>query len=266
MKTSNEPDMTNEITRRQWVLRLGEMAVLAGVSGFVPAGSTLLFGDEQDYATLPPGLYLPSAENLVRVLGHGHSPSAPPAGSETDYVQPGFSAAPQFFSPEEFRIITRFVETLLGKVPPDALAQTVRWIDLWFHSAAEVREAARHLDPLHRAVAVAYFGEAPVRELETADSAAVARNGFAALHKLSTEEHQIGFSALDAAKQEQVLQTLSAAPVDSAQHKFFELIRNEAIRGYYTSEDGIKELDYKGNAYYPYCPGCELMPAKNSDQ
>jgi len=44
---------------------------------------------------------------------------------------------------------------------------------------------------------------------------------------------------------------------DSSLQKFLELIRNEAIRGYYTSAAGLKELDYKGNTYYPYCPGCE---------
>jgi gluconate 2-dehydrogenase subunit 3-like protein len=265
VKIPDAPDMKNEVTRRQWILRLGEMAVLAGVSGFVPAGATHLFGDEQDYATLPPGLYLPSAEHLVHVLGHTHALHPSPAGSETDYVQPGDSAGLQFFSPEEFRLITRFVEILLGKVSPDALAQTSHWIDLWLHSSEEVREAARHLDPLHRALAVQYFGEASVRGLETANNAAIVQNGLVSLQNLCREEHQSGFTDLDAVKQEEVVRRLSEAPIDSAQHKFFKLIRNEAIRGFYTSADGIKELDYKGNAYYPYCPGCELMQAKPPD-
>jgi hypothetical protein len=39
--------------------------------------------------------------------------------------------------------------------------------------------------------------------------------------------------------------------------KFFETTRTEIARGYYTSAQGLKELDYKGNWYYAACPGCE---------
>jgi hypothetical protein len=39
--------------------------------------------------------------------------------------------------------------------------------------------------------------------------------------------------------------------------KFFGTTRTEAVRGYYTSVEGFKELDYKGNWYYAVCPGCE---------
>src|SRR5438270_655404 len=38
--------------------------------------------------------------------------------------------------------------------------------------------------------------------------------------------------------------------------QFFELMKREAIRGFYTSRAGLKELDYRGNAYYARSPGC----------
>src|SRR3954462_10588983 len=107
MKTPDPMVTTTEITRRQWLLRLGEMAALAGISGLVPESAACALGSEEQYASLPPGLYEPSAENLVHVLGKGHRMS-PPAGSETEYVQAdAFATGPQFFSPDEFRIITR---------------------------------------------------------------------------------------------------------------------------------------------------------------
>ena len=249
-------DLVTQITRRQWLLRLGETVALAGVSGLVPESPLRFFGDEP--RPLPPGLYEPSADHLVRALS-GHHPTAPPAGSETDYVQAGASHPLQFFSAEDFSTITHFVSTLLGDVPPNALNEVAHWVDLWCYSAQGVREAARNLDPLHRALAAAYFGEASVNEIEAADPAAVARQGLTDLNRFCRDEHGKPFASLAVSEQQDVVRSISTGQ-DSSLRKFFELIRNEAIRGYYTSAEGLKELDYKGNAYYPYCPGCESTP------
>jgi hypothetical protein len=46
-------------------------------------------------------------------------------------------------------------------------------------------------------------------------------------------------------------------PQESALRRFYDLVHREAIRGYYTTRVGLRELDYKGNAYYAECPGCE---------
>ena len=153
--------------------------------------------------------------------------------------------------------MTRIVEIMLGNIDPDALAQTTQWIDLWFRSADGVRTAAQHLDPLHRALAVAFFGEATVRELETADPAAVAREGIPAWNKLSVEKHAHAFLDLSAPQQEEFVRSIAAEPSANSSRKFLEAIRGEAIRGYYTSAQGLKELEYKGNAYHPSCPGCD---------
>ena len=270
------PDPIDDLSRRQWLLRLGELVALAGVSGLVPESAAALLSARQDAESsataLPPGLYDPSQEHLVHALSSGGAKWSPPPGSETDYAQPSqLSFQPQFFSADEFRVVTRFIEILLGNVDPAALSQAAQWFDLWLHSAAGVRAAAQHLDPLHRILAVAVNGEESLRELETADPQAVARAGLAALHDLSVQAHGHEFLQLTTPQQADLLTSVATAQPGAAQpdvalaaaaqfnplRKFFEITRTEAARAYYTSAAGLKELDYKGNAYYTDSPGCE---------
>jgi hypothetical protein len=256
-ETSSQAD---DLSRRQWLLRLGEMVVLAGVSGLVPESAAALLGTEQGAspvaAALPPGLYDASPEHLVHALSSGNKKWSAPPGSETEYVQlnsPPFQ--PQFFSAEEFSVVTRFVEILLGNADSTALAQAMQWFDQWLYSAAGVRAAAQHLDPMHRLLAVAINGEESVRELETADPQSVARAGLAALHDLSLQVHGQEFLQLAPSQQIDLLISAGTAQPGNPQRKFFEIA--QAIRGYYTSAAGLEELDYKGNAYYGDSPGCE---------
>jgi hypothetical protein len=250
--------LINDVTRRQWLLRLGEVVALAGVSGLVPEASTLLFAAQEGQAALPPGLYLPSSDELVHALSAAHKPFTPPVGSETDYAVPVTgNYTPQFFSADEFQVVTRMAEILLGNIDATALAQATQWIDLYVQSSKAVLEAAQNLDPLHRAVAVAYFGESSVKELETADPQRVAREGLAALSKFCSQNAGQEFLKMDTNQQIEVLRAASTSE-DLALRKFFVLIREQAIRGYYTSAAGLHELDYKGNAFYGECPGCEV--------
>lgn len=253
----------DEITRRQWILRLGEIAALAGISGLVPG--TVFVDAQQEDANLPPGLYTPSADDLVHALSSAHR-SHPPVGSETDYAQPSASPfQPQFLSLDEYRVVTRAVEIVLGGVDPTALAQATQWIDLWLYSSQGVREMARHLNPLHRSLAVAYFGEKAVTDLERQDPAVVVRKGVAAWNAWSVEKHGNVFLDLGAADQTDVMKAIASLPPDSLLRESWEIIRSEAIRGYYTSAQGLKELDYKGNSYYPECPGCPGLMEKTGD-
>ena len=258
MSLQKPTDVPDEFTRRQWLLKLGQVAAVAGFSGVVPELATVLANAEgQQMTGLPPGLYYPSAEHLGHALGHIGSIRAVPRGSETDYVQLASSPFhPRFFSDQEFQIVKRVVEILLGKVDAVALSQTVQWLDLQFYSLAGVREAALHLDPLHRGLAVAYYGEGAVREMETADPQTIVRSGIAALQQLSNEQYGQGFERISEPQQSRLITTVSAAEQDTPVRKFFEAVRSEAIRGYYTSADGLRELDYKGNWYYAVCPGC----------
>jgi len=249
-------EASNEVTRRQWLLILGRLAALAGFSGVVPEFAAAV--PDAKVQPLPPGLYYPSQEHLSHALGDLGGMHTIPPGSETDYVRPSSTPfRPQFFSDEEFKIVTRLAEVLLGKVDSGGLSQAAQWLDLYLYSAAGVREAALNLDPLHRALAVAYYGESAVRELETADPQTVVRSGLAALQQFSMEQYGQGFLQVDESRQIKILTTISAAKPDSPLRRFFEATRTEIARGYYTSAQGLKELDYKGNWYYATCPGCE---------
>jgi hypothetical protein len=183
---------------------------------------------------------------------------SPPLGSETEYFTPTLLPYhPQFFSPKEFSDVIRIIEILLGKVDAVALSQAAKWFDLWLHSAAGVRAAAQRLDPMHRSLAVAFYGEAFVRELESTDPSSAARTGLRALYELYQHTYARDFTALTGAEQVDLVTSVAKVSPGNPLRELFELTRTQAIRGYYTSAAGLKELDYRGNAYYGDCPGCE---------
>lgn len=249
-------DTTDDLTRRQWLLRLGEMVALVGYSGLIPDAGALLQSAPPSVIALPPGLFDPSEHHLVNALATAKF--SPPPGSQTDYVQPSPGPYhPQFFSPEEFRVITRFVEILLGYVDRDALAQTTHWLDLYLNSSAGVRDAARHLDPLHRILAVEFFGEDSVRELETFDPATIVRSGLQSLNDLSRQQHGKPFLDLAPAGQVHLIESTASAAPHFPSRKSFDVLRHASARGYYTSAKGLEDLDYQGNAFYTDCPGCD---------
>jgi hypothetical protein len=259
----NQPDKNfeacaaDDLTRRQWILRLGELVALAGVSGIIPEFAASVAGQQPSSIALPPGLYEPSQDHLVHALGSAGTKWTPPGGSETDYVFPEKGPYhPQFFSGEEFRVVTRLLGILLGKVDPNALSEAARWFDLYLHSAAGARTAAIELDPMHRILAVEFFGEDAVRELETADPQTIARSGLDALQQLSTRTHEHEFLQLTDAQQAELITMIASSQPQSDLRRLYDLARREATRAYYTSAEGLKELDYRGNAYYGESPGC----------
>lgn len=253
-------DSHDHLTRRQWILRLGKSVALAGVSGLVPEVATVLAAQpaqQSELTALPPGLYEPSQDHLVHALSSGGKKWTPPPGAETEFALPTAVAdQPKFFETDDFKAVTRIIEVLLGKVDSAASLEAARWFDLWLASVPAVRTAAQQLDPMHRALALAFYGEAEVRGLETAQPDAVGRTGIRALRNLSHISYHRDFLELTDAEQFDLLMTASKAEGGTEEHKFFELIRREAIRGYYTSAQGLEELDYRGNAYYGECPGC----------
>jgi len=214
---------------------------------------------------LPPGLYEPSSKHLIHALSGAGELRNPPVGSETEYTEAGSGPyQPRFFSQEEFQIVTRMMQVILGEVDSGSLTQAAGWFDLWVHSAAGVRDAACQLESSHRALAVAFCRADAVRELESADPQATVRAGLVALGERSQELFGRGFLQASRTEQVEIVRAASAAPRDNALGKFFGLIRGEALRGYYTSAAGLKELDYKGNAYYSECPGCDRSEGNNS--
>ena len=302
---NDEKDRKSEIEnpkspgRREWLLRLGETAFLMGFSGalgeakpeVVPAAVS-----SQSGADLPPGLYEPSNDHLSHALSSDARFHPVPAGSETDYVRPHSSPfQPEFLTPQEFQVVHRIVELIIGdgavlsgtaEVPsadpvphagsavrPDHVADEVaEWIDLRLSQVPAVREAAARLAPDHRALAAAYYGSGRAEKLEADDSQETCRDGLRWLEEQSQYRHQKSFLSLNQGQQLELLRVMSDDRSDKSQDnagtRFFVWIKGETIRGYYTSRAGLKELDYRGNAFYAEPPGCEgpsPLDNKNSE-
>jgi len=268
-RSSSETDGTSaqespDITRREWLLRLGGAAVLMGFQGVPVAGEAGPTPSEA--AQLPPGLYDPSEDHMTHALTSDARFFPIPPGSPTDFVRPPSGPfQPQFFSPAEFPVVQRLVALVLGEsgegVEAKAtISEVSEWIDLEVFNAAAVREAALNLSPQHRALAVAFHrGEEGVKARETHEPQKIWREG---LEWISTESsHRWGKALLDApeASQIELLKSLNGREeADNAGTRLFVLLKNQVAHGFYTSQRGLKELDYKGNAFYAECPGCNL--------
>ncbi len=135
------------------------------------------------------------------------------------------------------------------------MQEVAEWVDLRVASAAAVRDAANRIGLLYRVLAVAYLGSAQVTELETANPEKTCREGLEWL----SNSHQFLFLAEE--QQITILESISDRRSDeqneNAGTRLFTYLKAEVIRGYYTSQAGLKELDFKGNAFYARSPGCD---------
>lgn len=278
-KMAQADECAANLTRRDWLMKLGNAAILMGFSGTIEselkAGGPIPGQAESPAEELPPGLYLPSSEHLSHALMNSEPYHPIPPGSETDYVRPREGKfQPQFFSQEDFAAIKRIVQLMLGEgahsseisgggsESREEISEVVaEWIDLRISTAPAVRQAAARLAPDHRVLAVAYHGEPAVRRLETADPQKICQEGLAWLEEES--QHAAGghFLGLSEGQQVDLLKAASDERPDktgeNAGSRFFDLIKAEVIHGFYTSRAGLNELDYKGNSYYATSPGCE---------
>ena len=186
-----------------------------------------------------------------------------PSDCPTDYIRPRTKPfAPLFFSPAEFTAICRITQLMLGEVGLSAMQELAEWIDLCVASSAAVRAAAQDLDPLHRALAVAYFGSDKVTQTESADPEKICREGLAWVADAARRHGRDQFVSLTEQQQLAILDSISdersGDRSENAGTRLFAFLKAEVIRGYYTSQAGLKELDFKGNAFYAQSPGCNL--------
>ncbi|HEY7055089.1 MAG TPA: gluconate 2-dehydrogenase subunit 3 family protein, partial [Vicinamibacterales bacterium] len=86
---------------------------------------------------------------------------------------------------------------------------------------------------------------------------AIVRTGLNLLEQHSRERSGREFLRLAATAQTDLVRDVSRLPPESPLGRCYLFLRREAIRGYFTSQAGLMELDYKGNAVYGTCPGCE---------
>jgi hypothetical protein len=213
----------DEFTRRAWILRLGGATVLRGFSGGL---------DAADKTPLPPGLYEPSLDHLAHSLKTVTAPMPDPL-------------PPRYFAPEDFSLIQELVGLTLGEEPAaPPVPEIALWIDLIVGGSDNVRTAARSLTPAHRRLAADFYGEDTVRELESEEPQAICRAGLAALKAA-------GFRKLDAAAR--IAQLLE---LENSGDPFIAWFKRRVLDGFYTSRQGLQELDYKGNAFWAESPGC----------
>ena len=259
---SDPPSPESGVSRREWLMNFGSAVVLSGFRG-IPGRWTQQ--PPAAAAALPPGLYQPSLDHLNHALNSEGSFFPVPAGTETEYVRPRSGPfVPQAFSPEEYRLVRRLVEMLLGEENQTAHTydEVAEWIDLVVSSAAGTRAAARKLTPELRALAVAYFGdEEPVRMLETFAPDEICKEGFAWLEEASRERTGKGFLEADRAVQVELVRSVGdSEPARSSNHpgaRLFDFLKPESIRGFYTSRAGLEELGYT-RSFYGSSPGCSL--------
>ncbi len=121
-----------------------------------------------------------------------------------------------------------------------------------------MRRAARRLDPAHRALAVAYHGQARVTEQETAEPERDVRAALRQLDARAREGAGRPFLQTPAGAQADLVREMSRAAPDTPASRGYAVLRREAIRGYFTTRAGLQDLNFKGNAYYGTCPGCNV--------
>lgn len=235
------------ITRRNALITIGGVATAWAMPSVLHASPEL-----------PPGVYLPSSDHLGHALMSSARFHPIPAGCPTDYIRPRTGPfTPLFFLPTEFTTVQRMTQLILGEPDTSETTQEVaEWIDLSVASAASVRNVAQHLNPLHRALAVAYFGSSRVTKLETADPEKICRDGFEWLAAASHSHGADRFLSLTQEQQIGVLDSMSGSE-GNAGSRLFAFLKAEVVKGYYTSQAGLKELDFKGNAFYARSPGCD---------
>jgi len=263
------------LSRREWLLNLGSTVALAGVHG-VPG----LSAQGLSVAPLPPGLLQPSIDHLNHAMASDGLFYPAPAGSQTEYARARSGPfLPQALSTEEFRLVQRLVEILLGddmaKAAEPSVSSTgplihqevAEWIDLVVASAAGTRAAAQKLAPEHRALAVAYFGDlAPVRQLETFEPEQVCREGLSWLSEESRRRYEKDFLTADPSAQLELVRSVSDTREDRSAinpgTRLYDFLKEECTRGFYTSRTGLNEIRFTGNSFYGQPPGCELSSQK----
>jgi hypothetical protein len=177
-------------------------------------------------APLPPGVYLPDTNHLAHVIK-----AASTARPLADYKL-------QFFSPGALEVVHQIVAVLLGEVSPEVTGDIANWIDLTVSDSAAVRAAAQALSPGQRDLTARIYGLEAVKRLESFEPDRICRAGLAAMGSLTPR------------------QIVETPPEDKDVSAFVDYLRTMAIDGYYTSKEGLKELDYRGNSFYSESPGC----------
>jgi hypothetical protein len=176
------------------------------------------------------GSWMSRAWALDRHL-HGSGEEKKSVPGQGDAMEAG-PYQPNFFSPEQYTVIRNLASMIIptDETPGAREARVEEWIDFILSQS-----------------------DVPRQE--------VCRRGMVFLESLCRERHAKSFQALPETTQTEILQTISDEVPETAENRagvaFFRALKHDTIVGFYTSEIGLKELDYKGNTFYSECPGCD---------
>jgi len=99
-----------------------------------------------------------------------------------------------------------------------------------------------------------------VNQLETSNPDKICRDGLEWLSNGVQSRHSDQFLSLTEERQLAILDSISDETPDRQSEnsgaRFFTFLKAEVIRGFYTSQAGLKELGFRGNAFYTRSPGC----------
>jgi hypothetical protein len=217
---------------------------------------------------LPPGVYDPSTDHLSHALMSAEQYHPIPPGCPTDYIRPSDGPfKPLFFSATQFPLIVGITHRLLGATSAETVfsQEVAEWIDLRVASAPGIRQAEEHLDALWRSLAAAHFGPSRQERGTKTDPVNICLDGLAWVQKEARTRYSTEFLSLSEEQQIALLQSISDERADKQMENsgtvLFAFLKAEAARGFYTSRAGLKELEFKGNAFYARSPGCPSSPA-----
>jgi len=238
------------------MITISQAAAGLAIAGTAP-------GEGKSAVVLPAGVFETSTDHLAHALMSAERFHPIPPECPTDYVRPLRGPfEPLFFSMSQFSVLRRLIELLLGEASEDASVsqEIAEWVDLRVSSAKGEREAFSTVDPLYRALAAAYSGSAEMDRLYKANPADICRDGLDWIANTARAGSSKEFLKLDVEQQISLLDAISderpEKRSENAGTRFFEYLKAETIRGFYTSQAGLKELDFKGNAFYARSPGC----------
>jgi len=159
----------------------------------------------------------------------------PPGVKAVQAGAPTASAAPQFFTPQEYRDVEILTELIIptDDTPGAKEAQVARYIDFVVFSAAEFE---------------------PQMQKEWTE-------GLALVNRLSRQKHGHAFSELSSPRQESLLTELSLPEHDPrASHEgfgFYRQVKEMTVDAFYSSKIGLTDvLGYLGRQYCDSFPGC----------
>ena len=133
---------------------------------------------------------------------------------------------PRFFSPAQYKTVDRLTDLIIpaDDTPGAHEAGVAEFIDFMAASDPQLHEPFQ--------------------------------TGLAWLDAAAQSAHSAAFLQLPEARQIALLQSAATAAGNTPGRKFFVLIRDHTVMGFYTSKIGLEALDYPGLKMYSHSPEC----------